>query len=90
VRGSGGWGELFFYLSDRLHVHSGYGIESPQRAALPVSSGIARNETWYTNWVWDMNKSIQLSFEVDYRQTDFISLQSGSGALFISQFLWRF
>jgi hypothetical protein len=37
-----------------------------------------------------MNKSIQLSFEVDYRQTDFISLQSGSGALFISQFLWRF
>jgi hypothetical protein len=90
VRGSGGWGELFFYLTDRLHVHSGYGIESPQRAALPIASGIARNETWYTNWVWDMNKTVQLSFEVDYRQTDFVSLQSGSGALFISQFLWRF
>lgn len=90
VRGSGGWGELFFYLSDRLHVHSGYGIESPQRGGLPVASGISRNETWYANWVWDINKSIQLSFEVDYRQTDFVSLQSGSGALFISQFLWRF
>ena len=90
IRGSGGWGEVFFYLSDRLHVHSGYGIESPQRAALPVESGIARNETWYSNWIWDVNKTVQLSFEVDYRQTDFVSLQSGSGALFISQFLWRF
>lgn len=90
VRGAGGWGEVFFYLTDRLHVHSGYGVEAPQRGALPVATGIARNETWYTNWVWDLNKTIQVSFEVDYRQTDFVSLQSGSGALFISQFLWRF
>jgi hypothetical protein len=60
-------------------VHSGYGVEAPQRSDLPVASGIARNETWYTNWVWDMNKTVQLSFEVDYRQTDFVSLQSGSG-----------
>jgi len=90
VRGAGGWGEIFFYLSERLHVHSGYGVEAPQRDALSLVSGISRNETWYTNWVWEMNKTIQISFEVDYRQTDFVSLQSGSGALFISQFLWRF
>ncbi len=90
IRGSGGWGELFFYFSDRLHIHSGYGIESPQRSALSTTSGIARNETWYTNWVWDFDKSIQLSFEVDYRETRFVSLERGSGVLFISQFLWRF
>jgi hypothetical protein len=73
-----------------LHTHVGYGIEAPERSALPLASGIARNETWYNTWVWDLHKSIQLSFEVDYRQTEFVSLQSGSGVLFISQFLWRF
>lgn len=90
IRGSGGWGEIFFYVTDRLHIHSGYGIESPQRSALSTTSGISRNETWYTNWVWDFDKSIQLSFEVDYRETRFVSLERGSGVLFISQFLWRF
>jgi hypothetical protein len=90
IRGSGGWLEIFLYLTDRLHTHVGYGIEAPERSALPLASGIARNETWYNTWVWDLHKSIQLSFEVDYRQTEFVSLQSGSGVLFISQFLWRF
>jgi len=90
VRGSGGWAEVFFYLGERLHIHSGYGIESPDRSALSMVSGIARNETWYTNWVCDLNKSVQVSLECDYRKTAFVSLEKGSGALFITQFLWRF
>jgi hypothetical protein len=90
IRGSGGWGEVFVYLTGRLHVHNGYGIEAPERDALPINTGIARNETWYTNWVWEAHKCMQISFEVDYRKTEFISLERGSGAMFISQFLWRF
>jgi hypothetical protein len=65
-------------------------IESPQRSALPIVSGISRNETWFSNFVWNLNKSVQVSFEVDYRQTEFISLEKGSRTLFISQFLWQF
>jgi hypothetical protein len=90
IRGSGGWGELFWYLTNALHVHTGYGIESPHEAELSTETGIARNETWYANWVWDVGKSVQLSFEVDYRQTEFVSLADGTGTLYMGQFLWRF
>lgn len=31
IRSSGGWGEVFAYLTPALHVHSGYGIDSPLR-----------------------------------------------------------
>jgi hypothetical protein len=89
VRGSGGWGEVFVYLNDQLHLHTGYGVEVPVRADLGPT-GIARNETFFTTLFWNATQAIQVSFEVDYRRTDFVGLADNNGLVFMSQLLWRF
>jgi hypothetical protein len=89
VRGVGGFGEAYFYILDNLHVHTGYGIDAPVIRDLAADQ-IARNQTYYANIFWDITKSFQWSFEVQYRQTDYVTLNDANGAVFLTQFLWRF
>jgi hypothetical protein len=89
IRSSGGWGEMYYYLSDQLHVHTGYGIDRPNRSDLAPTQ-IARNQTYYTNVVWEASKVFQVSFEVNYRKTDYIAFRNASGVVFVTQLLWRF
>lgn len=72
-----------------LHVHTGYGIDAPAQSELATLQ-IARNQAYYANVFWDISKSFQLSFQVDYRMTDWVSALPGRGTLFFTQFLWRF
>ena len=89
VRGAGGWGEVFYYFSDQVHLHAGYGIESVNRSDL-AADGIARNSTYYSSVFWDITKTIQVSCQVDYRQTDYVTLHDNHALVFYSQMLWRF
>lgn len=90
VRSSGGWGELFVYLTQSLHVHSGYGIDSPLRRAGDTFL-ITENQTWYTNVVWNWTKNIQISNQVDFRKTNYRSpLLDAQGTIFYSEFQWKF
>jgi hypothetical protein len=89
VRGSGGWVDAFYYCSDQVHVHLGYGLEVPDGETLGPK-GISRNETYYTTMVWDVSERFQIGLEADYRQTDYVTLAGGQGAVLISQLLWRF
>jgi len=89
VRGSGGLLGGFWYLNDQLVLNAGYGIDAPERADLALD-GIARNEAWYTNLFWDVTRTVQLGFQVDYRQTDYVALPDNSAMVFYTQFLWRF
>jgi hypothetical protein len=89
IRGVGGFGEAYYYVTDKLHLHTGYGIDSPVVRDLgPVQ--IARNQTYYANLIWDVNKMIQISGAVQYRKTDYVLLPDADGMVFLSQFLWRF
>ena len=85
----GGWGEVYVYFTDKFHLHTGYGLDSPRRADLAPTQ-FARNQTYYANWVYDASKALQLSFEVDYRKTDYIAFDNARGAVFLTQLLWRF
>lgn len=89
VRGSGGWVDAFYYCNDQVHVHLGYGLEVPDGETLGPK-GISRNETYYTTMVWDVSERFQIGLEADYRQTDYVTLAGGQGAVLISQLLWRF
>lgn len=91
LRGQGGFLEAFVYLTNRLHVHGGYGVEGPLRRDLPVSAGsIVRNSAYYSSLFWDISQSVQYSFQVDYRETDFLVLQDNSGWIFYNQLAFRF
>ena len=89
IRSRGGWGEVYYYFNDQLHLHTGYGIDAPLRQDLAPTQ-LARNQTYFANMVWDASKVLQISFEVDYRKTDYIALRNANGVVFMSQLLWRF
>lgn len=91
IRGQGGFVEAFVYLTNRLHVHGGYGIEAPLRRDLPVSAAsIAKNSAYYSSLFWDISPQVQYSFQVDYRETDFLVLNDNSGWIFYNQLAFRF
>ncbi len=90
IRSSGGWGEVFAYLTPTLHVHSGYGIDSPLRRAGDTFV-LTQNQTFFTNLVWNWSKNIQISNQVDYRKTNYRSpLLDATGCIFYSEFQWKF
>lgn len=94
VISSGGFGEVFCYLTDALHVHVGYGIDDPRDSDLAPTQ-IRRNQTYFMNWVWDLSKTVQLGLQVDYRKTDYTQFQPNAlldsdAVIIASRFLWRF
>lgn len=90
IRSSGGWGELFVYLTPSLHLHSGYGIDSPLSRAGDTYL-LTENQTWYTNLVWNWTKNIQISNQIDFRSTHFRDpLLDAEGVIFYSEFQWKF
>jgi hypothetical protein len=90
IRSSGGWGEIFAYLTPKLHVHTGYGIDSPLRRAGDTFA-LTENQTFFTNLVWNWTKNVQISNQVDYRKTSYRSpLLDATGCIFYSEFQWRF
>jgi hypothetical protein len=90
IRSSGGWGELFVYLTPKLHLHSGYGIDAPLQRTGDTFL-LTENQTWYTNLVWNWTKNIQISNQVDFRRTNFRDpLLDAEGVIFYSEFQWKF
>jgi hypothetical protein len=52
---------------------------------------IPRNQTGFASLYLDMSKILQLSFEVDYRKTNFFRpLLTADGLIFMSEMLFRF
>lgn len=96
VRSRGGWLEGYYYLSDRLHFHAGYGIDSPFARDLAVAQ-ISANQTFFNTLVFDVTRQLQWSIEIDYRRTNYIGNPNlsdipldAAGMIFFTQFLWRF
>jgi hypothetical protein len=90
VRSSGGWGEVFLYLTSKLHLHTGYGIDAPLRRTGDTFL-LTENQTLYTNLVWNWTRNIQISNQVDFRRTNFRDpLLDAEGVIFYSEFQWKF
>jgi hypothetical protein len=39
---------------------------------------------------WDITKFLQYSFQVDYRHTDYVTLNDNRGLVFYNQFVMRY
>ena len=91
IRGRGGFLELFHYWNERLQVHVGYGVEGPLRQDLPaVGTGILKNSAYFASMFCDITKFLQYSFQVDYRHTDYVTLNDNRGFVFYNQFVMRY
>ena len=94
IQSMGGFGEVFCYLSDEVHVHVGYGIDQPQESDLAPSQ-IRSNQTYFMNWVWDLSKAVQLGLEVDYRETEYTEFAPNTfldsdAVVIATRFLWKY
>lgn len=94
IHSTGGFGEVFCYLADNIHVHVGYGVDAPRDSDLAPTQ-IQKNQTYFMNWVWDWSKAVQLGLEVDYRKTDYTqflpnAFLDSDAVIVATRFLWRF
>lgn len=89
IRSTGGWLELFTYLTPCLHSHFGYAVDDPLDRDV-AALGRLRNETYFANLLWDLNATFRIGFEVTYRETTYRALADNEGAGFHTQFQWLF
>ncbi len=93
IRSSGGWLEGFFYWTPCLHSHVGYGIDDPIDRDVADSAGSlgrTRNETYFSNLIWDVTSTFRVGFEFTWRETSYKTLLDNEGAGFHTQVQWTF
>lgn len=83
IRSSGWWVEGAFYWSKALQSRFGYGQDQCKEQDLK-GGGILRNQTFFVNLIWDVNRSFRLSAEPTWRKTTYLGLKDnqGLGAMF--------
>ena len=67
IRGSGGWGEFWYYLTPQMHFHTGYGLDDPNNADSLL--GRSYNSFLFANVMYDFTKKFTMGFEVTYWRT---------------------
>ena len=96
IGSTGGFVEGFVYLTPMLHSHIGYGADDPDDddiTAIPNSLfGRTYNSTFYSNLLWDLDKTFRIAFEATYRQTEYKEPTNlpNEGFGFHTQFAWTF
>jgi hypothetical protein len=89
IGASGGWLEVYCYLTPCLHTHWGYGIDDPRNDDLALPQ-IARNETVWANLLWDVTRSLRLGLEITFRETDYLLFSDNDGVGLHAQMQWKF
>ncbi|TWU31594.1 hypothetical protein Poly41_61510 [Novipirellula artificiosorum] len=90
IRSAGGWLEVFCFWTPCLHSHVGYGIDDPIDRDVSLT-GPVRNETYFSNLLWDVTQSVRFGFEFTWRETAYQGvLRDNEGAGFHTQFQWSF
>jgi hypothetical protein len=83
---SGGWVQLYVYLSDNLRLNLGYGIDHAQDGG---AFSLLTNATAFANLVWDVNPWLQLGLEGDYKLTTYDTFGDKDAWVVISQVMFR-
>jgi hypothetical protein len=86
---TGGWAEVYYYLSPCLHTHWGYGVDDPVDSELALGQP-SYNETLFANLIWDVSRSIRFAVEVTARETEYIVLPGNDGVGVHGQMQWKF
>jgi len=74
----GGWAEIYYYINPCVHTHWGYGVDNPSDEDVAATQ-VTRNDTIFSNLIWDVSKSLRVGFELTYRQTEYAVLPANDG-----------
>lgn len=81
VRTQGGWGELYYYWTGRLHSHVAYGLDDPFDQDIAVG-GRTYNQFYFANIMYDVTKKFRLGVEVGTLKTLYNGLRAGNATRF--------
>ena len=73
IQDTGGWCELWYNVTPRLHTHFGYSVDSPDRNDLHVAGERSYNQFFYTNVIYDVTKQFLLGLEISSWKTLYVS-----------------
>ena len=96
ISATGFFVEGFVYVKPDLHMHTGYGVDDAADDDITVVPntlfGRTYNSTFYSNLLWDLDKSFRIAFELTYRQTEYKQPTNlpNEGFGFHTQFAWFF
>lgn len=89
IRSTGGWGELWYHVTDDIHTHVGFGIDDPRDSDLSVGRR-SQNHFWFANIVHDITDLFSVGFEVSYWKTKFVRLADGEAVRVETVMKYRF
>ncbi|MGD9721036.1 MAG: hypothetical protein AB7O59_03160 [Pirellulales bacterium] len=89
IHATGGWLEIYYYLTECLHSHTGFAIDDPVDSELAPTQ-IAFNRTIFTNLIWDVTRSFRLAGELTFRKTNYVTFTDNDGVGFQGQAQWKF
>jgi len=90
IRSSGAWGEVYYYLvPEKLHMHVGYGIDDPVDQDVAPGQRL-RNETYFSNLIWDVTEGFRVGVEVAWRETAYKLLRNNEGVSVQTVVQWSF
>jgi hypothetical protein len=73
IQDTGGWCELWYDLTPRLHTHFGYSVDSPDRHDLHVAGERSYNQFFYTNVIYNVTKQFLTGVEISSWKTLYVS-----------------
>lgn len=82
IRSTGGWGEVWYDWTPRLHSHVGYGIDDPADEDLTAGSSRIYNHFLFGNLSLDITKKMIVGFEVSSWKTLYLKQQPGDSLTF--------
>ena len=72
IRSSGGWFNVWYNLTPRLHTAAGYTIDDPIDSDLGTATGRIYNQAYWGNISYDLTKKFMMGFEVSQWKTLYV------------------
>jgi hypothetical protein len=82
IRSSGGWANVYYDLTPRLHCAAGYTIDDPLDADITTANGRLYNQAYWGNVTFDVTKKFMLGLEVGQWKTLFTDRAPGDSTRF--------
>jgi hypothetical protein len=82
IRATGGWVEVWYDWTTRLHGHIGYGVDDPLNSDLTLPAHRTYNQFIFSNVSFDITKKMIVGFEVGSWKTHYAGQLPGDALTF--------
>lgn len=89
IRSIGGWGEVWFYPTEKWRTHAGLGIDDPYNSDLSDAMR-SQNQFYFANVIYRFTPLFTVGLEVSWWETRFVGLADGKALRIETVMQYRF